>query len=173
VPIGSSRRVTRAVVVAGAVVIAVSALVIVVNVVDHGTKTPAANDRARVAPAFSTSGANALCSAASSATRTIGISSGGTASTSSISAAFEKLRGEEPLLEREAPPVLRGDFRVLFSYANAFYGVLSRYGWNLARVPEPTLGALESSANQSRIATASSAVAAFLSHTCGITQALP
>jgi hypothetical protein len=87
-------------------------------------------------------------------------------SPTSLKALYAKIKAEEPAILAASPSQIRGDFQVLFTYFNNFYGELATVGYNFLKLPHSYLATLESSA--SKVTAASKAIQAYLTKACGI-----
>jgi hypothetical protein len=118
-------------------------------------------ERALATPRVST-----FCLDAANAAAT-NIASAQSSTEKSLTAAFAKLKSEEPAILSAAPSQIKGDFQTLFTYFNGFYNELAKYGYNFIKVPTSYLTSLTS--QESKVEAASKAIDTYMTKSCGIT----
>jgi hypothetical protein len=84
----------------------------------------------------------------------------------SLTAAFSKLKAEEPAIISAAPSQIKGDFQTLFAYFNGFYNELAKVGYNFTKVPTSYIASL--TGQESKVAAASKAIEAYMAKSCGV-----
>jgi hypothetical protein len=158
-----SRRSVIALVIVGPLSMIVASLGITsagATSVRHAPTSKAAIASVTVAPRTSQ-----FCTFAANASKT-NTAAAATATPTSLLAAFNKLKSEEPAILAASPSQIKGDFQVLFNYFNKFYGELATVKYQFLKLPHSYLATLEASLKP--VEAASKAITTYLTKTCGL-----